>query len=435
MRDLLVTAIVFGLIPVILKRPWIGILAWSWLSYMNPHRLTWGFAYSMPFAQMVALATFMSLLFNQEKKSLPMNGTTVLWVVFVLWMGLTSLTAIYPDAALGYYVRVLKIQVIAFLTVMLVRDKYRLNCLIWVVTLSIGFFSIKGGIFTLMTGGQYRVRGPSDSMIGENNAMGLAALMIIPFFFYLRSVATNLWLKRGLLGGLVLSVISALGSQSRGALISMCVLGVYFWWQSKNKLVSAMVLVILAGVGLTVMPASWHERMSTITEFSEDSSAMSRIYAWKYSINIANDRLLGGGYNSWSKSTYAIYQPEAIGVFVAHSIYFNVLADHGWLGLMLFLAIFFMTWRNLSISDRLCRGSPEDSDLSTLARMLKVSLVAYASGGAFLSLSYYDLPWHIVAFGVILRNLANSTITYGSASLVVPASNRPARRLVRRETS
>ena len=39
MRDIAVTAVVFGLLPFILWRPHIGILVWTWLGLMNPHRL------------------------------------------------------------------------------------------------------------------------------------------------------------------------------------------------------------------------------------------------------------------------------------------------------------------------------------------------------------------------------------------------------------
>ena len=55
MRDIIVTLMVFGTIPFILRNPWYGVLAWSWLSYQNPHKLAWGFANNMPFAQTFAL--------------------------------------------------------------------------------------------------------------------------------------------------------------------------------------------------------------------------------------------------------------------------------------------------------------------------------------------------------------------------------------------
>jgi hypothetical protein len=37
MRDILVTLIVFGALPFVFKRPYIGVLLWVWISVMNPH--------------------------------------------------------------------------------------------------------------------------------------------------------------------------------------------------------------------------------------------------------------------------------------------------------------------------------------------------------------------------------------------------------------
>ena len=62
MRDIVLTLVIFGLLPFILRRPHIGVLVWTWIGFMNPHRLTWGFAYDMPFAMIVALVTLVSLL-------------------------------------------------------------------------------------------------------------------------------------------------------------------------------------------------------------------------------------------------------------------------------------------------------------------------------------------------------------------------------------
>lgn len=68
MRDIILTLIVFGSLPFILRNAYIGVLVWSWLSYMNPHRFTWGFAYNFPFAQIVALVLLVAVLFSKEKK-------------------------------------------------------------------------------------------------------------------------------------------------------------------------------------------------------------------------------------------------------------------------------------------------------------------------------------------------------------------------------
>lgn len=189
MRDLLISAIVFGSIPFILARPYIGILVWSWIGYMNPHRLAYGFAYDMPFAQIIALATVVAILFSKEPKRIPVTGLTVTWIVFILWLIVATQFALYPADARVYLGSVLKIQFVTFLTLMLITDRRRMDMLIWVIVLSVGYFSVKGGLFTLLTGGASRVYGPRGGMIEENNALALATLMIIPLMHYLHQHA------------------------------------------------------------------------------------------------------------------------------------------------------------------------------------------------------------------------------------------------------
>ncbi len=404
MRDILVTVLVFGMLPMIFWRPWTGILVWSWLGYMNPHRQTWGFAYDMPFAMIVAVTLFMAMVLSKEKYRLPWNGTIALWLVFLAWMSLTTALSIYPDRAIPLYTTVIKIQIMTLVTLMLITDTNRIHALVWVIVGSIGFYSVKGGVFTLMTGGGYRVYGPMDSNISENNAMALATLMILPLMVYLYKVHRHQpWLRWLLAISILLSTVSVFGSQSRGALIALAAVAGFFWLKSKSKVLTGAGLVALAVLTFSFMPASWHERMATITEYEIDKSAMSRIHAWEYSINIAADRITGGGFNSWSEETYAVYSPESKTTnIVAHSIYFSVLADHGWPGLIMYLILLFIAWRKLSRVIALTRHSESDFKPALLARMLQVSLVAYLSGGAFLSLSYFDLPWHIIAISILL---------------------------------
>ena len=84
MRDILVTLMIFGTLPLILRHAYIGVLVWSWISYMNPHRLAWGFAYDMPFAMIVAITLFTSLLFCKDRQKIPLNLTVVIWIIFII---------------------------------------------------------------------------------------------------------------------------------------------------------------------------------------------------------------------------------------------------------------------------------------------------------------------------------------------------------------
>lgn len=406
MRDVAVTLLIFGALPLILWRPYIGVLVWSWLSYMNPHRQTWGFAYDMPFAQIVFATLVLSLIFYRERWRLPWSGMLLLWVVFIVWMTLTTQFAIYPERATNGYNVMIKIQLATWLTMLLINDRERITYLIWVIVGSIGYYSVKGGVFTLLSGGAHRVYGPAQSFLEENNALALATLMTVPLMVYLYRVnAGKRWLRLALGFSVASSVVSALGSQSRGALLAVLAVAGFYWLKTNSKLISGTAMALVAVLLFNFMPASWHERMDTIRNYEEDPSAMARIYAWKYSINIANDRLLGGGFNHWSMENYGRYAPEAREAFVAHSIYFSVLADHGWIGLALYLGVIFLAWRRLSRLSRM--GDPPGDPFmpGTLARMLQVSLVAYLSGGAFLSLSYFDFAWHLIALAALLASL------------------------------
>jgi probable O-glycosylation ligase (exosortase A-associated) len=151
------------------------------------------------------------------------------------------------------------------------------------------------------------------------------------------------------------------------------------------------------------MPQSWWDRILKIGDYDKDGSAMGRINAWWYAFNAANDKLFGMGFDSWEPETFALYAPNPLDVHAAHSIYFSILADHGWIGLALYLLIYFMTWRKLVNIIKQTANNDELQQFHSLAKMLQVGFIAYFSGGAFLSLSYFDLPWHLVSIVLILH--------------------------------
>lgn len=406
MRDILITLIVLVGCVYTFKKPYVGVLLWSWLSYMNPHRLTYGFAYSMPFAQVTALVLFAAMFLNsREVRKLPFNAIVVIWIFFIFWMGITTAFAYFPAMASEQFIKILKIQLIIFLTMMLITDLEKLRQLIWVIVVSIGYYSVKGGIFTLLTGGGYRVWGPAGSFIEDNNGLAIAVLMTIALMVYLYQTAANKRVKQGLLAAIIFSLFTVVGSQSRGALISIIAVGGFYWTKTQNKAMSGILILILAAVIMAFMPESWYQRMDTINTYDKDASAMGRINAWVYAFNAANHNLLGMGFESWTRETFALYAPDPNDVHAAHSIYFTVLADHGWIGLVLYLPIYFLTWRMLVKVIKQTAKDPALKEMNSLAKMLQVGFIAYFVGGAFLSLSYFDLPWHFIAMTIVLYRI------------------------------
>jgi len=404
MRDIFVTLAVFGSLPFILYHPYIGVLVWSWIGYMNPHRLSWGFASDFPFAMIVGITTLVAVMFSSEPKKIPWTRETIILVLFIFWMGVTTLTSVHFSLASSQYIEVIKIQLMTFVTMMLMTDRRRIELLVWVIALSLGFYGVKGGIFTLTSGGGYHVMGPSNTFIGGNNEIGLALIMTLPLMRYLQLQARQVWIKWGLTGAMALTLVAILGTQSRGALLGLAAMMFMLLWKSRRRVTMLVVLGAVLYGGVQFMPGSWHERMETIKSYQHDQSALGRINAWHFAFNLAKDRpLVGGGYQAFTRDMFAIYAPDPEDVHDAHSIYFEVLGEHGFVGLTLYLALGWFAWRSCAQVGREAKLQPGGLWLADLVRMLQVSLVGYASSGAFLGLAYFDLYYHLVALVVLAK--------------------------------
>ena len=426
MRDIALALVVFGLLPFVLKRPFWGILMMAWLGYMNPHRLCYGFMYNMPVVQIVVIATLIGMLNSKEAKRMVWSREITVLVSFVVWMGITTTQAFYFDAAWEQYIKVIKIQILTFMTLVMLTSKDRVRMFIWVVVLSLGYYGAKGGVFTLAKGGSERVWGPVGTFIGGNNELALALVMTIPLMRYLHLQETHKLVKLGLLGGILLSVLSAVGSQSRGALLGLAVMGTMFWLKSRNKIATALLVAVAVMAVIAIMPSSWYERMNTINTYDSDASALGRINAWWTAWNVASARFTGGGFEMWSGSVFGAFAPNPSAVHDAHSIYFEVLGEHGFVGLALFLSLLALTWMKCSRVIRRAKRNPADSWARDLAAMIQVSLAGYMAAGAFLGLAYFDYLYHLVAVVVVLDRLVGRSAP-ANASPVGPALAATAR--------
>ena len=293
MRDLLVALVVFGALPFILKRPFWGILLLVWLGYMNPHRLCYSYMYNMPVVQIVAIATLAGMLMSKEAKHMVWSREIVLLVIFIAWMGLTTTQAFFVDFAFVQYQKVIKIQILTFMALLLLTSRERVTQLIWAIVLSLGFYGVKGGIFTILKGGEHRVQGPEGTFIGGNNELALAMVMTIPLMRYLHLHEKNHLVKMGLMTGMILTAIAAFGTHSRGALVALSLTGLFFWLKSRNKLMTGTLILAAAAVALSIMPDAWFARMNTIETYDSDASGLVEL-------------TLGGLPGTWPTATFSV---------------------------------------------------------------------------------------------------------------------------------
>jgi probable O-glycosylation ligase (exosortase A-associated) len=203
--------------------------------------------------------------------------------------------------------------------------------------------------------------------------------------------------------------VSVLGSYSRGALLGVMAMGILLWWKGRNKVAFLLAAAILIPPIVGFMPEQWHERMSTIQNYEEDRSANNRLNSWATMFNIAKAHpITGAGFEASTIELYEKYSPDpTFGNQGAHSIYFQAMGEHGFVGLGLYLLLYFVYWLQASALIRDASRRPDLAWAQDYARMIQVMIIGYLVGAAFLSLVNYDVPYYLMAVMVAIKALVD----------------------------
>ena len=410
-RSLGILGILLGSIAFIIMNPAIGVMMWTWVSIMNPHRLAYGFAHNFPVAYLIGGATILGWLVSKDSRKLPPHPIVILLIVYFFWTCITTVFA-YDDTAPDKWLQYMKIVLFAILTMSIMKSRNRLHALVWMNVLCIGFFAIKGGLFTIVTGGGNRVWGPPGSFIGDNNALGLAMVMTLPLLRYIYAQTDHKYVRWGINGASLAWLAGILGTQSRASFVALGCMLIFLWLKSKNKLITGLLLVFAASMAVAFMPASFHNRMDTIESYDQDPSFMGRVYMWQFALKVARDNpILGGGFNVfYDENLRNLYLPEGVAGRAVHNVYFEVLGEHGYIGLALFMSIGIWAFFSCSRVIGLTSKRPDLKRANDLARMAQVSLVGYAVNGLTVNLATFDLYYTVLGIIVLNRYLVGEAL-------------------------
>jgi probable O-glycosylation ligase (exosortase A-associated) len=407
MRDIgLSIVVLIGLVWTI-RYPFVGILLWTWITLMDPHKLAFGFSLNFKINLLVAVVTLGSwFLNNKERKMPPVDANLIFTLLFFLWTTLNTSIGSFPWASWHIWDRTWRIMLLGVMIAITATNRTRIHALILIDAMSLLWYGTKGGGFTLMTGGANHVMGPADTTIGDNNQLALAILMVIPLGNYIRLQSKSWWLKLVFLAGMGLSVISVLGSYSRGAFIALAGLSVVAMFRAKHKWLYPLVLTILIVPALQFMPESYFNRINTIQTADSDASFQGRLDAWQVAWMYAAEHFpFGAGFDGpQQEPVFSQYMPGKP-ARAAHSIYFEVLGDNGFVGLFLYLGIVVTAFRNSMTIRKYAKGNPELSWAFDLASMIQLTLFAFCLGGAALSFAYYDNLFVCAGLLSVMREL------------------------------
>jgi probable O-glycosylation ligase (exosortase A-associated) len=331
------------------------------------------------------------------------------WLLGVL-LGLlcvSTLFATITDFAFTVTKNVFAYILVYWILVRQIGDYKRLKTLFLTLTLVHLIIAVLNP--ELFAGSDDRVGINSGGFLGDGNDFSLSVNICVPLLLFVMLESKRLVPKILLGFGLFMLVFAIVATKSRGGTLAFGAVMLYFWLGSRRKVLTAAVFTLVVAVVLMLAPASYFERMRTMTDTEEGSSA-GRIEAWREGVKMAvKNPLMGAG---------AGHFPLAFGTATegrwktAHSIYFLLLGELGLPGLGILLAlIFYNLFANRRLKFELRKLPPEQA--ATAANVLNctsAALIAYASGGAFLSAAYYPHMYVLLGMHVAGRYVIRQQI-------------------------
>ena len=420
MRDLLVSAFILLSLPSCFRRPFVGLLMFSLLAYMRLQDLTWGWARYQRWSYFVALVTLLGFVFSSDPDKRFFRPDLRCWVMITLALLVgASLLASTNLRPLDFenYTEYCKIIGVALFTTGVVRNREYLRILVWVIALSFGFFGVKNGLNFLLHAGNLKIEQGPGGMLFDNNDFALALCMSIPLLVQLGLSEQRELVRRVLLAMVPLTAMTVIATHSRGGFLAMAVTALVLAWRSRNRVASFALLGLFA-VGLAlIVPRSYVERLSTISQYETEGSARGRLEAWKVAGHMIQAKpLLGVGFEKFQEN-YKRYDPRAAsaeeggpGTRVTHNSYLQIWAECGTPAFLLYMSLLAWSFLDLWKVRREARERYHSSWILSYATMFEGSLAAFAVGSFFLNRAHFDLFYHLVAIVLTFTALARESM-------------------------
>lgn len=404
MRDFVVFAVVMGCLPTAFRRPFIGLLLFSWLAYMRPQDLCWSFARGMRFSFYVGLVMVAGWFVNESQVRkfwrLDIRTGLIVALVIVTTVSLSIAQRSFGDTYVArYFFEFIKIVVVALFTTGQVDTKRRLRVLLWTICGCLAFYGVKGGVIGVLTGGSPILRGPGG-MLEDNNDFALALTMNIPLLFYLGRTEEKVWVRRLTDLGVVLTLITILLTHSRGGFLAATATLLVMAWRSRRLVQAAGVMALTAVMFFAFAPDHVIERIASIGQGSADSSANARLQAWAAAFRMIEDSpFLGVGMRNFQYQFSSVDGVEAGQqmAYVAHNSYLQIWAETGTPGFLIYMVMLGSVFWACGHVRRLARLRPDLKWIRNYALMFEATTVGFMVGAVFLNRGHFDLIYHWLA--------------------------------------
>lgn len=438
MRSIVLTVFYLFFLVTGFSAAFVFALGYIWVDLFSPQQVSFSLLNRIPISMIMGVAAISSyLLFDRRDPPRLVFG---LWLVLIwaIWITLTTLWAVVPVAAWDKWDWAIKTVVFAGFLPFIIRSRIQIEAMVLTIILSLSGTLIAGGVRTLFMGGGYQISLgliPGNSGLAESSMLATASIAVIPLILYARKHTLLLarhpfvdWFCFGLIGA---AILTSLGTFARTGIVVMATLALIMWAQSKRKVLYAALASIPGIVVLMALSGEWYARMTTISDFGSETSALGRIAVWLWTLDFAAAHPLGGGFavyliNSFRLPIEGTTDFLEINARAFHSIYFEVLGEHGIVGFGIFATMICCMFVYLRSVRRASRLVSEDTWLNELAKALTTSALVYLVGGAFVGIAFQPIFYYLFACSICLHQYVARTTVSVAATASTTVTGLPA---------
>jgi hypothetical protein len=421
MLDLFFTAFCLAFLGAGLKRPFLFVLAYTYIDIVAPQKVSWGFLTHIPISLIAFSCALLGWIAAEDKNGVRVSPRQFVLLLLLVYCGLTTRTADFPVEAAAKWAWVWKALVFALFLPLTLRTRLRIEALTLTMVLSVGVIVIGGGIKTLGSGGGYgelKLLVNDNTGLYEGSIISTVAMCVIPLALWLANHGTIFkpdWKAKLFAAGICFScILMPIGTQARTGLICAAVLAAMMLRSTKRRMLYIGLLCAGALVAVPLLPQSFTERMGTIKNHQADQSASTRVAVWKWTIEFAKTHPFGGGFDAYLQNdvSYDTVKADYAGDNNAalqtehieekgrayHSAYFEMLGEQGYPGLGLWLLLHLMGVFQMELISRRYRKNPPEGFawVAPLADALQQAQVCYMVGATFVGIAFQPFCYMLV---------------------------------------
>jgi putative inorganic carbon (HCO3(-)) transporter len=381
------------------------VLIYLFFEYVRPQQI-YERILGPPYARIAIILALFAFVFEQRR--FRFRTPDLLLAVFSVVVLLSSVTAFEPAASYGRITDYFSWVVIYLLIANAVDTEGRFL----VFTLSFLLYSFKMSNFATRSWAQdgfvYRDWGTTGApgFFQNSGEFGIQMCIFIPLVVAFILALRDNWPRwmRWLAWGMAATAVTGIvGSSSRGALVGLAAVVLWFLMKTRHRFRAVMATIVLAGFVYAITPP---EEKIRFEQMGQDKTSINRTTYWKHGLEIMeNYPILGIGYANWPQYYEINYGVQAL----PHNIFIEAGAELGCTGLAAFLALIGCTFVLNRRTRKLAQGLGERGRfMFYMAHGLDGALVGFMASGFFVTVLYYPFFWINFGMTVALNNAARS---------------------------